>query len=396
MIRRKEIILYFVIYLIVGYAFFRHATLGQYQNNLMIVLDAIVVMFLMNHGSKVLNNKTQFNGLILLLFFIPYLSGISKLLYTGGHFLSMPTVITSIGFGFYYIFCVRHCSEERIIKSLVVVGLVIFAIQVFQQLYPQYAVFGIYDEERSMRNNYELVEERNGLMRFSLGGVNITLMCMYYYWGKILERRSVKNLLIFALFILSMYLFLTRQIIFSSILAFLSTLLFQGKTKNHWKVLFFVVALLLGIALNFESLFGELAESAESEFNTDNIRYASIMYFGEKIFTNPVTILFGNGLGAMNMDLKDIGLDPTDIGFVGQAFYYGLLWIAVWLYTIYLILFKYGSKLPLYIKLFVLGTSIHSLGMFPYRSASEAAIWAAMLYISSLYIKKDSNFEVKR
>lgn len=360
----------------------------QRQSLVYIFCAAIVVLFMYSsHLVKELH--TPFTIIVLLLLIVPWLSGITKFVMYGGVPFQKPVIMASFPWLLYYVFYHYRIGEKTLIRAFLMIGLLLFAIQLFQVLFPQYAIFGIYDEERQIREG-EVSEIRNNINRYRLGGWELTLFCMYYSWQKLLEKYSFKRLLFFTAFLLSMYLHLTRQIMFSSIIALGCTLFFIKRTKVRlWVVVAFVL-LSIAFLFNYEVLFSDLANKAEIELsNNDNVRWIAFEYFGGQIFTNYLTVLFGHGLysGAARL-IEMHSAYASDVGFIGEAYTYGLLWIALWLYTVWLILYKYRNDIPLYLKLFVFGSALHSWGMFPYRFASENLLWVSMLYISTLYIAR--------
>lgn len=84
----------------------------------------------------------------------------------------------------------------------------------------------------------------------------------------------------------------------------------------------------------------------------------------------------------------------TDIGFIGAMYNHGIFWPLFYFYVVYKLLFKYGKELPLYIKLFVFGTAINSILIFPWRQTEEFFLWSAILYIVSLYLTKHNKLIV--
>lgn len=85
---------------------------------------------------------------------------------------------------------------------------------------------------------------------------------------------------------------------------------------------------------------------------------------------------------------------PSDIGIVGQWFYYGVIWVLTYVVLLYKLLVKYNRVLPLYIKLFVFGAFVNCIMIMPYYNNFCYLIWAEVLYICDLYITK-SNWRVK-
>lgn len=288
-------------------------------------------------------------------------------------------------FLFYHIYYICNCREHDIIKIFLFISLCIFCIQVFQIAFPEKAVFGIYDEE--LRNSRKAIAEiRNGIYRFRIPGYFFTLFCIYYYWNKLLLRITQKDVLIFSILLVSMYLYLTRQIIFATFFTLTCSFLFIKSSSFKEKSIAVIIACGI-IGLYFANdLFGEFYKKTLQETNTGNIRWVATKFYLEKICSSPFTFLFGNGNPQSLQKWKELGLHPSDIGFIGEMFHYGVLWMLFYFYTVYLIVVKYGRMLPLYIKLFVFGTFIDSIMIFPYRSAHEYLVWVSMLYIASLYI----------
>lgn len=385
--RRRDFSVLLIIYLTLAFNFYNYSVKTVDYKMLLLMMDFLLLgYYLLASRTRILQVKSIFKLLLPLLFIEPYLSGFNKISTSGTHFLSIPTIVLSFGFLGFYLYKYKRVSEKRIINTFMVVGIFLFTIQIYQQMFPQNALFGIYSEEESLLHNYEVSDIRNGLFRYGLAANCVILVCMYYSWGKILEKFSVKRVFVFLVFFCSMYLTLTRQIVFASLASMACSFVIVMKKNNKRRGLWVVGMLMVfvvTVGINFQSMFGEFVERTESDLTTDNIRYASFVYYGEKIFTNLSTFLIGNGHASIE-SAKELNLDPTDIGFVGQAYYYGVLWILLWLYTIYQVLVKYKDYAPLYVKLYAIGTTIQSIGIFPYRTAGEALVWVTMLYIVDL------------
>jgi len=290
-------------------------------------------------------------------------------------------------FLFYYIFNVCGAVERDIMRIFTAMALCIFAIQIFQIMYPEQAVFGIYDDGMQ-HSKRALAEIRNGIYRFRLDTYPFTLICLYYYWNRLCARLTVRDVALFVIFAVSTYLYLTRQIMAATLVALVCSCIFIRKTRAR-----VVYALLIGflglVLLQYsDELFGKLISQTRTDITSENVRVIAARFYWEKICAGPVEFLFGNGHPARLAGWGERGLSPSDIGLVGEMFYYGVLWVAMYLYIVYMILVRYGRMLPLYIKLFVLGTLTNSILVFPYRNAGEYLVWAAMLYVASLYIAR--------
>lgn len=285
----------------------------------------------------------------------------------------------------YFIYFMSGTRESDIVRAFTAIGLIAFAIQLVQVIVPDWAVFGIDLEGRY--GHGDIAEVRNGIYRFRLDGIYfITIFCLYYYWNKVCARLSVRNVVLFSIFLCSLYLYLTRQIIFATMVTLLCTRFFVNSFKVNIKVVCMMLVLMFGLLLTFDTLLETLAAQTVKELNTHNVRWIALNYYLERICDNPFSFLFGNGHLTIVKKYARMRLYTSDIGFIGEMYHYGFLWVLMYGYMLYLILWKYRKSLPLYIKMFVFGTSINSMMIFPYRMDMEFMVWSSVLYLASLYI----------
>lgn len=288
-------------------------------------------------------------------------------------------------FLFYYYYYINHIPESVIIKIFTGISLIIFIIQVVQQIFPGMAVFGVFTQESHGGETF--AEIRNGLFRYRLSGSLFVLFCLYYYWAKLLDKISIKNVIIFLIFFISMYLFLTRQIMFATIATLALSSFFVTNKKSRF-IFIAITAIFVGLIFIYSDvLFGELINKTQDEFSDENIRIVAFVEYWERITANPLVFLFGNGHPPEFYYLQDeFGLFTSDIGFVGELYHYGVLWIFFYFYALYCIIIKYRKLVPLYIRLFLFGTAINSIMIFPCRFPYEFFLWASVLYICSLHV----------
>lgn len=359
-------------------------------------LCIITIFFLyFRDRPKIDNRGDPIAKLIPFLFFIPYLCGITRFVNEGGFPIYRHIIYFSSTWLLYYIFKYHKMPEGIIIRTVTIVGLVMFCIQVFQVLFPEYAVFGIYDEEDIIKEG-TVSEVRNGINRYKIGGHGVTLFCLYFYWQKLIYKVTKRNLIIFLIFLISMYLHLTRQVMVSCFVTLSLSLILVGKVdikKYKFLIISITIAIIVAGGISFvKSTFADMAEETVNQVGSeDYVRYLAFQYFGGRIFASPLTMICGNGSSDEVTEMSESGLYPSDIGFVGEAYYYGLLWIALWLYTVWVILYKFRKYVPLYLKMYVFGSVLYSWGMFPYPFPGTMFLWVSMLYISSLHIRGINN-----
>lgn len=238
----------------------------------------------------------------------------------------------------------------------------------------------------------EGLEKRNGFYRFRLEAYMITLFGMYYTWTRILVKRSAKSSIIFLCFLFSMFLFLTRQLMIASAIGLFSTFLFAKVNMSKKMMMFSISALLLSVVyLNADVIFGDMIEKTQNERTDDNIRMLALEFYWGQVVRSPIAFLLGNGYPSeMKMWNETFRFFVSDIGIGGQWFLFGVLWVVIYIATLYKFFLKYRNHLPLYIKLFVFGTSVNSIMIFPYYNANSYILWAAVLYICDLHILKSN------
>ena len=351
-------------------------------------LIAGILLCLFLSGNRKRTYKSAFHHVIVLLMVIPLLQTFTKvLIYRESLFDEKELYTQLITFLFFFIFQAKQIREEDLIKAITIVGLIVFFIQIWQISDPHSAVFGVYRPD-DLDHGREMAEERNNLYRFRLGTAFITLFCFYYYWGALQKKFSQKNLCMFVFFTISIYLYLTRQLMVASMFAIFCTFIFLKKSKiKIWKI--FLVGTVVGLLVYqyASAVFGELIEKTLKELDDTNIRVLAAAYFWERITENPIVFLIGHGPIDDLLYLQEYyGFYTNDVGLIGEWFLYGLLWLILYGYILFLVLKKYADMIPLYIKLFVFGTSLNSIMVFPYRSSYEFFIWAVVLYIASLYV----------
>lgn len=334
-------------------------------------------------------HRLPLKNIITLLFFIPLLCIITKIFYYEESIYDEKIILFSgLTFLFFYIFYKYHITEKDIIKILTIFGLIVFIIQVYQQILPSKAIFGIYNENLGYETD-NIASIRNNLYRFRLGTSLFTIFCTYYYWDRFRQSFNIKNLVLFIIFLTSIYLYMTRQLMISTIITLCFSIFYIRNLKIRISIIITIILLMIILFYYSDILFGALIEQTKEEANEENIRLLAFGFYWNKIIENPLTFILGSGHPeSLNLWQNELKLWTSDIGIIGSMFHYGLLWIILYFYIIYTILKKYAKSIPLYIKLYILGTFINSILIFPYRDAKEYLIITIILYISSIYILK--------
>lgn len=408
---------FLVLLLIWGTKFFSYSQLDPtlYGRLTYLLYGSLAIVFLLRFRSSFdLKKPLSFVAMALLFGMVPAI--MAKPLTSGMGIMTEVETIKQLPLFLIFFLCYSFgLSERQLVRPITIVGFIILAIQVLQIIFPDSAVFGVFNEGDYARGATDVAEERNGIFRFRLESYMITLFCLFYYWHGLLSRRNLKYLVYFLLFAISLYFNLSRNLVFTALITLaLSFLMIHSKkpsaeNKRKSKLNARHIALFLTFVAVFvvllKTVFTDFIADTQSDVSGSSIRFFAFAYYGLAILDSPLTLLFGNGhpTETDSWDQANMGLFPSDVGFVGECYYYGLIWIAIYFVTIYLLLFRHRKKLPLYIKLFLIDTALMSILIFPYRSGYEYMIWGIVLYIASNYIviaerreKETSNTDGKK
>lgn len=345
-----------------------------------------ILILTLLQGPKLLRVKMPMRNYVIALAVIPFLCIITR---TNAGDMSIGTFtpyLSSLTFLVYFILYEFEISERILTSSLLKIAIIIFVIQVVQQLAPSSAIFGVSDPNGYFYNG-EMAEIRNGLYRYRIVCFVISLFAFYHSWQKVNERRNIKNVLVFIALAISVYLYLTRQLMFTSILTISCSFLFVKKSKGQFFLILTVAIFLLIIYQYSDVLFGELLTQTKDEKTTDNIRMLSLAFYWDRITEDAFSFFLGNGIHPLLQYWgRTFYFWPTDVGVIGAWFFYGVFWIITYIILVWNILIVHKNKVPLYVKLLTFGTFVNCFMIFPYSKVYEYIVWAIIIYICDLHI----------
>ena len=116
---------------------------------------------------------------------------------------------------FFMIFYRFRFSEQMILWILSLYALITVGIQIAQQIDPLFAVFGGNPDDFS---DLVVAEKRNGLARFFVGCISVQMLIMCFFWSKMLKTFRIHWGILSALMVVSIYLYLTKQVLISTLL----------------------------------------------------------------------------------------------------------------------------------------------------------------------------------
>lgn len=322
------------------------------------------------------------NRRIFAILFIPVFAGFIKIMTTTQ---SLETERISILLFFatlqYFFLKELRVSEKQIVYTITLFGLITLALQVYQQTPESIPLFGIVNNDEA-----NMGSERNGVFRFYIGCYYVAVFCLLYWWASLFKKVTVWRIILVVCFLASTYLYMVRQLIIISLLAiFLSFFFIQSRKAKIWGV---AVAITLSILLItfYELLFENLVDDYRNDTWTTDIRFRCMDYVLGQIFDNPFLAIIGHGHDIIEKVWMRNHFFIADIGFIGQAYYYGLVWVVLYFSTLYVYCIKKYEQTPLGIKLFMIGTMINSPFAMVYTSNSDMFLWICLLYIGHLHI----------
>lgn len=324
-----------------------------------------------------------------------------NVIYGGGLGYGLESnIFVAFVFSAYYIFHYLNPTEQLLIKLLTFVGLVVLAIQVFQQLYPEMAIFSMFTED--MRQDLGLSQEyitgmRNGLYRFMPIAQHFPLFLLCYYFSKLLSDYKLKTLLFTIAFAVSTYLMLTRMFMICACISCVFIYIFQKNRKKSKFIPFLILLVGASLLISYSDvLFAQLFDSKDSDVDYSTAaRMDCIPFMLEQSVSNPILLITGHGYPDLLWKWGgQLGYWYNDIGIWGQIYPYGIIWLIVYLRIVYCFIIKYKKNLPAYIRSYVFGLFCICTVMSSYANSLDMTLlWVAVLYIADLYIGKSDRVE---
>lgn len=373
-------------------------TYGGWVNNLL-SLGLFFYWFFFIKSSQHMNFKNE----VYLMMFLPFLSIINSWdIYNQSPISSAWGLIGQSTWIIYFILHKYKISESAVLKIFFIVAFTIAFIQIIQQFtYPNVA-FGIYSQEQMIEQGvYELAESRNGIWRFRMHNnayFTTPILFAFLTW---LQKKYNNRLFIYVIILLaSVYLTLTRQVIASCLLTIVIFYCFNNKITI--KAIITILIFIGCLYSSYEILFSSLAEQTFEDSSEDNVRLLAAAYFWNESSSTPLTLLFGIGKGTANSPLEHLqamlvtvhGFYTSDVGFIGGIYDKGLTYVITSYYLLYKLLIRLKNKIPVYIRLFVLFTTIMSPMIFPFIGISQILIWVMLLYVSDLHVNSNKTINI--
>lgn len=264
-------------------------------------------------------------------------------------FLSSFSIISYYFYGFLLYFVLRRINFSIISLTKIVcfVSVVWVVLEIGQQFtYPHFWFSGRY----LLNDSY--LENRMGLWRYYIWGVDFVMLAFALYWGNFIEKYNKSNkkrqtILLAVFFMVGLMCYGSRKHIYSVIVVFVISFLNVGKRKR-WKYLLFLIIVAIFIYTEFYESFVEMNSNimkAQGDGN-DFIRVLASSYFLFDFSDSPLYPLWGAGIGGATGELSikidklaDVfGFYQADCGIIGYYSQTGMIGISAILYYIYIVI----------------------------------------------------------
>lgn len=302
---------------------------------------------------------------------------------------------SNIFFGFiFFTYFLLHYSkipEKILIQSITIIGLVVLFIQVYQQIYPELALFSTLTDE--MRDEMELADDwgmRNGLYRYKPIAQAFPFFLYCYYLTKMLTSYTNKYFFLVVAFSASTYLMLTRMFLLSMLIAGIFIYL-NCKKKKNVRMSFLLFSTVVILFVFSDVLFSNIFSVDESDIvYSSSIRMEAMSFFFNRLIDDPLLFFLGHGYPNHLWRWGGLyGFWYNDLGVIGQVYIYGVVWLFVYVFVIYWLLIAKRYTIPLYIRAYIIGMFSIFYMMPLYSSLILTFLFCVVLYISDLYINNE-------
>ena len=318
---------------------------------------------------------------------LPFLTVVVAILFGGSSFANelYDSVLVSLGLAIYFVYLKFDVDEKLIISVATVFVIVTFIVHLWQLTHMGNILFGL---NALGFTGYK----RNAIFRLKIGSPFVAFLVLFYNWQYLLEKVTLKRVLVSVVCFVSIYLSLTRQYYVATAVAILYSLTLL---KHNKKVVFLgtmLTIVVFSVAFFFyDALFADFVYITKTDTFSTDVRELAYPFFLKRSFDNVILAILGHGHPSV---LTTWGMKydywNTDVGFIGELFCFGLVYVCSFFYCVYAVLVKHRKKLPLFIQLYVVASLTCCLMVFPIHSCTMAVIWGSVLYLADVHLNRGS------
>lgn len=351
-----------------------------------IALDCLAFFFMVfafynRRSVETICKGSPYRKLVNYLCLSPFVMTFVKIIFTGEPFQTevQASLVMCMTFSMFYYLSKKRITERQCICLMLAFGIITFLLQVYQLNHLDNRLFGFNEEGGS--------GTRNDMARLAIGAPLHSVFLLYFFWSNLIKAKGVLRLWLFvgfSMFAVSLYLYLTRQYLVAVLVTIVVSVLIQNNMRLKIAAIVLCCVIAIGLYNYYEVLFGDLIYISQHDTYSTDIRQKAYPYFINLIFSDPIRAIIGHGhIASISNIGVTKGLWAIDIGIIGDMYHYGILWGVAYFWML-IKTWKNRKVLPLYIKLYVLSTLIHSPMTSAYVYGPTAFIWTIVIYISML------------
>lgn len=358
-----------------------------------------IIFLIIIFSSKNSKNRYPFRKVVSLSLLSLYFSILtSYVLYKQSPIYSI-FFVSQLAYGLllYFVLHKYNFSEKKVIEIITIVSLVWVFLEIIQQFtYPQIWF------ARS-----ETPEQRMGLIRLYIWGVDFVMIAMCYWWGKIANGGSVnkkKILTLCVFFTAGLLCYASRKHIYATLMVVLLAII-NMKGNHRYLVRFSLLMVLTAILVNFYDSFMEAntqlneLQGGEGE---DFIRILEFKYFTTDFLHGPFEYCFGVGIPdlptTMGRELERLrdfyGFYQSDIGVFGYFTQFGIFGIVPIVMYIFIFLKNWKYIDNQYRYFFLMKMLLIVFDFWAMWGVGMVA-WALFMYLVDQNIKENKEKKIK-
>lgn len=298
---------------------------------------------------------------------------------------------TYYGFFLYYILRIWKVSPKELLNIVVFFCIIWVAIEIGQQFtYPNYWFFG-------RDNEFGIIENRMGLWRYYIWGVDFVMLLAGIYIGKLVtsDNFSFKVFSYALIFSIGILCYCSRKHILAILVAIIFSII-KPKGKHKYALRLVVCFLIFCLIYNFYADYNEMNSSISDTQGSgeDFIRFLAADFFVNNFSDSPLYPIFGTGFGSVDLSskldrIKDFYKFYTaDIGIIGYYSTVGWVGVSAIIYFYYKFI-RNWKYIDLGYKLFALMKLMLIIFDFWMMWAVGITAYAVFLYLLDENIRKN-------
>lgn len=388
------------IFPILAYQFFQF---NKIDKNISIVFSVFFILFIILFCYKqILSNYrnqliTKYKHLFI---WILLASLICPLIFWGQNILlSFRISIEIYRYVFFFLLIKASISEKKLVKIIDFYVIFILVLKISYISFNLYGYFG-YNEGISP-------DESRGLLRPKIEGIEFAILSLFLHINNFFKNKKILDIFFILLAVISIFLELTRQIIFFTTITSLLFILKNSKYK-------FILITVIGVSIYFIPniliksklpIINDMIELSQTQIESNkngnkDIRLIETQYFLFYFNETIPQIIIGNGQphGYSEYGKKIIRLSENeelytnDIGYIQLFIGFGLVGLALF-FSLYYSIFKYKvNENYIWIKYYLLNLTLLNI-------ASQAIFLSGISFSIIIYLmimNKSANKTIKR